>query len=269
VVEVEQLPDFKPPTDIVAKSSVVAETNKAKAAPEPPLLVTRRDRSDEKPGLLARVNPRRWFGEDSSGSTRATPPAPAERSSFNPAAAAARPVASNPPRVVSHYPYRKNLKLNPGNRFEAQKWFLLGVEAHSQKRLAQAVDYYRQAVASDPTFYDANYNLALAAFQTKDLPLALAAGEQAVTANPKSQDARYNFALTLREANYPADAAGELRKVVAENPDDVRAHLALANLYAQQLDEPALARRHYNRVLELNPDHREAPLVRQWLVNNP
>ncbi len=127
---------------------------------------------------------------------------------------------------------------------------------------------YQNATSVDPSFYDAHYNLGLAAYQTRNLPLALAANELAVTAKPTSKDARYNFALSLREADYPADAANELRRLVTEHPEEARAHFTLANLYAQQLDQPALARKHYLTVLQLNSNHPEAGSIRHWLANN-
>ena len=121
---------------------------------------------------------------------------------------------------------------------------------------------------ADPSFYDAHYNLGIAAYQSRNLPLALSANELALAAKPSSKDARFNFALTLRDANYPADAANELRTLLAEDADEIRAHFALANIYAQQLDQPVLARKHYLAVLELNPNHSEAPSIRHWLASN-
>ena len=53
-----------------------------------------------------------------------------------------------------------------------------------------------------------------------------------------------------------------------ENPSDARAHLSLANLYAQQLQQASLARDHYQRVLEINPKHAEAAKIRYWLAAN-
>jgi tetratricopeptide (TPR) repeat protein len=109
----------------------------------------------------------------------------------------------------------------------------------------------------------------LAAYQSKELPLALAANEQAVALKPESIDARYNFALTLRDARYYTDAANELQQLLSQAPNEVRARLALANVYAQDLDEPALARRQYEKVLELSPNHPQAPFIRQWIATSP
>ena len=57
--------------------------------------------------------------------------------------------------------------------------------------------------------------------------------------------------------------------VVAAHPDEVRAQLALGNLYAQQLRDPAQARRHYMKVLELDPHNPQATDIRFWLSANP
>lgn len=273
VVRVQE-PEFKAPRDIADTKVAIAQPRPSipEEVPETrPLIVPRKDRQEEeKPGVLSRVNPMRWFRNDENASQqpaiKAEPPAP--RPSYPPVVKEISPTPEAP-RVVPRYPYRKKTPLVAGNRAQAERFFRIGAEAHQRRRLAEAIENYRQATLLDPTYFEAHYNLALAAYQNKNLPLALAENELAVTANPKSNDARYNFALTLREANYPVDAANELQAIVAIEPDAVRAHFSLANLYSQQLDEPVLARRHYLAVLELNPAHPNAPAIRQWLANNP
>jgi tetratricopeptide (TPR) repeat protein len=87
--------------------------------------------------------------------------------------------------------------------------------------------------------------------------------------SPSSADARYNFALALKQGGYLTDAAGELERLVSGTTPDSRARLALANLYAQQLRQPAKAREHYNKLLEDEPRHPQADSIRRWLVQNP
>jgi Flp pilus assembly protein TadD len=65
------------------------------------------------------------------------------------------------------------------------------------------------------------------------------------------------------------DAVNELEKILATNPDEVRAQLALGNLYAQQLRNPSQARQHYLKVLELDPHNPQANDIRFWLTANP
>lgn len=97
----------------------------------------------------------------------------------------------------------------------------------------------------------------------------MASYENALALQPDSVDARYNFALALKAAGYVPDAADELKKILAANPGEVRAHLALANLCAQSLHDPAQARRHYLKVLELDPKNPQATDIRFWLAANP
>ena len=65
------------------------------------------------------------------------------------------------------------------------------------------------------------------------------------------------------------DAADELKKILVAHPAEVRAHLTLANLYAQTLRDAAAARSHYLKVLELEPSHPQASEIRFWLSANP
>ena len=102
-----------------------------------------------------------------------------------------------------------------------------------------------------------------------DWKQALYAYEYALAILPDSADVRYNFALTLKQAGYLQDAAGELEKVLQKNPSETRAHLTLANLYAQQLAQKTLAREHYLKVLETNPRHPKSADIRYWLAANP
>jgi len=121
----------------------------------------------------------------------------------------------------------------------------------------------------DPGFFDAHYNLGLAAYENGNFPLALAAYETALAIEPESLDARYNFGLVLKQAGYVADAVKEFEKILSKFPNDGRTHLALGNLYAQQLQEPSKARQHYLAVLAVAPQSPQAGAIRYWLTDHP
>lgn len=273
VVRVDQEPAFTAPKDLSETKVAIAQPGTKPVDPsgERPLIVPRKDRKEEpKNGLFTKVNPANWFRDDKKKEEpESLPPAPPSRASYPPVAAREPDPTPEPPRVMPRYQYRKKVPLTAGNRTAAQKVFQQGAQAHQQRRLNEAIELYHNATLLDPSYFEAHYNLGLAAYQSKNLPLALAENELAVAAKPSSADARYNFALTLREANYPADAAHELQTIVSANADDAKAHYALANLYADQLADPAMARRHYLAVLELNAAHPEAPVIRQWLATHP
>ena len=136
-------------------------------------------------------------------------------------------------------------------------------------RLSEALQSYRRATQLDPSYFEAHYRLGLAAFEVRSFRLALGAWEPALALRPNYADARYNFALTLKASNYPNDAADELEKLLALHPDEARGHLTLGNLYAEQLRDIPRARRHYGRVLQLDPRNPQAQAIRYWLVANP
>jgi tetratricopeptide (TPR) repeat protein len=168
---------------------------------------------------------------------------------------------------IPRYTYTYPAKPAAGNRSEAERTFAQGVQAQRAQHLNDAISAYRRALQSDSSFYDAWYNLGLAATEATDFSTALNAYETALALRPDSLDARYNFALALKQANYPVDAARELEKLLAVYPNDARAHLAVANLYAQQLHEPAKARPHYLKVLETDPRNPQAGAIRYWLAD--
>jgi tetratricopeptide (TPR) repeat protein len=185
----------------------------------------------------------------------------------------APPTPRNPPPEISapkfaRYRYHSIGKLTAGNRAPAEKPFNLGVDSQQAGRLAEAMQFYRQATQADPSYYEAYYNFGLAATQAGNLPAALIGYESALVLRPESLDARYNFALALKQSNYPVDAANELEKIMAKYPNEARTHLALGNLYAQQLAQPAKAREHYLKVLENDPDNPQAAAIHYWLTSN-
>jgi tetratricopeptide (TPR) repeat protein len=208
-----------------------------------------------KRGFLSRLNP---FG----GKPKATPVA-------DPVAPRGTDVSPPPLIAVPRYTYLTPAAPTPGNRAESEKSFKRGLKAQKGGNRAEAVSEYQAAVKTDPANYDAYYNLGLAALGGGDTRLSLWAYEIALALKPDDEDARYNFALALKAAGYWLDATDQLKKLLAADASEVRAHLSLGNLYSQQMEQPDLAREHYLSVLELNPRHAEAAKIRYWLAANP
>jgi tetratricopeptide (TPR) repeat protein len=228
--------------------------------------------------VLDRLNPTTWFRGKRRNSTTPTPPgATADTrtdAGLESGSATGRRLEEVTPAVSvrmpeKHYVYQSPLKPARGDRAAAERVFAQAVQAHRDGRLSEAVDEYRQATKLDPSFYEAHYNLGLAAFELKEDTLSLSAYEAALSLNPTSANGRYNFALALEQGGYFQDAANELEKLLGQHPDEIRAHFFLASLYADRLSRPDLARTHYRRVLELAPQHPQAAAIRYWLAANP
>jgi tetratricopeptide (TPR) repeat protein len=131
------------------------------------------------------------------------------------------------------------------------------------------MESYRRATESDPGWFEAQYNYGVLAYRLRNYSAALSAYEMALAIQPDSVDARYNFALAFKASGYELDAVNEFKKILATHPGEVRAHLALGNLYAQQMRDTARAREQYLKVLELDPHNPQANDIRFWLSANP
>jgi tetratricopeptide (TPR) repeat protein len=175
----------------------------------------------------------------------------------------------NEARKFPRYIYRSPEKPGLGDRASAERAFAQGVQEQQVRKLPEAIQAYRRAAQVDPGFFDAHYNLGLAASENGNLGLALAAYETALAIQPESLDARYNFGLVLKQAGYVLDAMAEFERILTNYPNDSRTHLALGNLYAQQLQQPAKARPHYLAVLATAPQSPQAGAIRYWLSDHP
>jgi Flp pilus assembly protein TadD len=175
---------------------------------------------------------------------------------------------ASPPRSFPRYNYSSPRAGPAGDSAAARNHFAQGAAAQRNGRLAEAMAAYQRAITADPACFEAYYNLGVAAQERGDWPTALEAYEGALALEESNTRARYNFALALQSAGYALDAAAEFEKIIAGNPGFADAHLSLAGLCAQTLDEPERARTHYRRMLELEPQHSRANEVRRWLAAN-
>jgi tetratricopeptide (TPR) repeat protein len=279
VVRVQPAPAIVTPHNPAVTAEPVVEMP---AEPEP-----------QKPSVWHKLNPARWFGSsapekkfDENGVTPLPPPdsvTPANSAPLLPADSAptsapapvplvvAKPIhiVQPAPPVFPRYLYLSPRRPKPGNRAAASGAFTQAKELEQTSRWTDAMELYRQAASLDPGWFEAQYNFGVLAYRLQDYRQALAVYETALAIRPDSVDARYNFALTLKAAGYAMDAANELEKILSANPDEVRAHLALGNLCAQQFHDTARARRHYLKVLELDPHNSQATDIRFWLAQNP
>lgn len=186
--------------------------------------------------------------------------------------------APAPPRIGDHvasgwtgprYTYLTPDAPTPGTRADAQTHFAQGLAMQRNGKHSDALASYQRAIRADGAFFEAYHNLGIVAEQMGDLLKSTAAYETALALDPASASTRFNFALALQRGGFLRDAATELEKLLANTPDDASAHLALANLHSQNFKQPAKARAHYLRLLELRPQHAQATDIRFWLRENP
>ena len=246
---------------------------------------------EEKRTFAQRLNPANWFRAKPRPSALATPLDGSQRVSRpsaptnSPPLVIAKNLAAAPERVepapspasidipparpqIPRYNYLSPASPTAGDRPRARQALERGLKAHAGRQLSASLNAYREAVQLDPGYFEAHYNVGLASYEMKDWPASLSAYETALSINPLSLGARFNLALSLERAGYPLDAVAELEKVLQDNPKEANARLSIGKLYAEQLQQPQSAARHFRQLLELEPRHPQAGAIRQWLVAN-
>ena len=254
-----------PEPAVTPKPEPIAETPPAFIASEPNAVPAT---PEKKRGFFSKLNP------FSGGKPK---PAPTEDVSrtiiLNPdSAPSTLDLATRAPEEKPAFPRYRYLAPAPpaaGDRATADRAFQQALNAQRAGRTTEARSAFVTALAADASYFEAQYNSALLAFQSGENARSLAGWETALALQPDSLAARYSFALTLKQTGHATDAANELEKIIEAKPDDARSHLALGNLYAQQLLEPMKARAHYKKFLDLEPRSPQAAQIRYWLSANP
>jgi len=109
--------------------------------------------------------------------------------------------------------------------------FNLGNVFHAQGRSAEAKVAWQIAVARDPAFAEAWYNLALAAEDDRLSDLAVAQYRRAVRAQPDYADAQFNLALLLTKLDRCSEALAAWERFLELEPSSGQAgtaHKAIA-----------------------------------------
>jgi len=191
---------------------------------------------------------------------------------------------SNPPLVRSSQPgvtpLPEGLPFNPykyllpgaplpGNRNKAATWFKKGNKAFQRNDYEEAIEAYERAVVEDPAYFEAYFNLGLAALRGGNAGKALPAYELALAIQPNHRDSRYNLSLALEKLNHFRDAARELETLLKENADDTQILMRLGNLYSEPLQRPVRTREVYSHLLKLSPGSPESKTAQRWLYENP
>jgi tetratricopeptide (TPR) repeat protein len=292
-------PVVKPPVPVTKAPAVTAEAIPLTPVEKVPVTTSapapETTEPEEKPGFFQRMNPLNLFRGKTkpptplSGTPSTTTPSttvasakpmvPATNTKTAKAAPSAEVPAQAPPPVVvpppvikpppiPRYAYQGLGPFAPGDRKAAQIAFDQALAAQKVRNWAEAMAGYRKAASADPAYFEAYYNLGWTAFEAKDIRMALVAYEHALAVQPESFDARYNFALTLQQAGFPQDAADEFQNLTKAYPERTQPHLMLAGLLANRLRDKDGARMHYQKVLELEPQHPRATEIRYWLRAN-
>lgn len=135
---------------------------------------------------------------------------------------------------------------------EARKLYLEGRALGEQLRAHEGRERFQQALAQDPSFAMAHYQLAANAVTAKDFFEHM---NEAVRLSANASEGE-RLMILAQEAGgnaQPAKALGYQRELVAKYPNDERAHFLLGGGYfAQQEFDQAIDQ--YRRATEINPN---------------
>ena len=107
-----------------------------------------------------------------------------------------------------------------------------GLEKEEKEQYAEAIIEYRRAVQADPRLGEARLQLAFAYASTGDGINALREYVRAADLLPENKEAQQRAGAFMLMAGQFNDAQGLAERMLKRNPNDVEAHLLLANALA-------------------------------------
>jgi tetratricopeptide (TPR) repeat protein len=152
----------------------------------------------------------------------------------------------------------------------AEAYVLMGNLLMEQGDGKKAVDAYRMAIEAEPEgSLQAYTNLGNAERALGNLEEAESAYRRAIKLKPTSALAHFNLASLYGQQGRYRETIVELERAVKADPGMIIAHKNLGLLYLKVLRDSGKARRHLQRVLELAPDHPDAPAIREIIERLP
>jgi Flp pilus assembly protein TadD len=136
---------------------------------------------------------------------------------------------------------------------------LLGAIARDRGDLNTAEHEFRESLRFQPDDAPANDNLGNLLFQRGVYKEAASYFEKAIDADPTLTDAHHHFGRLLVLMNQIPRAITELDEAARQSAEDFQIHEDLADVLAATGHEGEAAT-HYNRVLQLRPNHPPAQL---------
>jgi len=150
---------------------------------------------------------------------------------------------------------------------DAQTLFLLGLSIHKQKRYAEAMLLFQQALAARRSFPELDhlfYVQGWCAYNLGDLPGARAAFEEHLRRVPNEADSVFGLGVIALDEDRLSDAErllGQAIAMQASNPrarrEVAKAHARIADVHLRR-DNLTEAMQSLRRALDLYPDHYEA-----------
>jgi len=136
-------------------------------------------------------------------------------------------------------------------------YFYRGNAQFDSEKYGQAIESYKKAIAINPDYADAHYNLGIAYRKQGEYDLAIASYQKAIAINPDDAKAHYNLGYAYRKQGKYDLEIKSYKKAIAIDPDLAKAHYNLGNAYGEQ-GEYDLAIASYQKAIAIDPNLAEA-----------
>jgi tetratricopeptide (TPR) repeat protein len=149
--------------------------------------------------------------------------------------------------------------------YEAEIYFAAGAYHDSQGREGDARALYERALAIEPRFYEAHYNLAVLEARQQHPEQAAARYRAALDIDPAQAEAHLGLGVALLDLGRDAEALEQVRAATDVDPDRASSHYLLGRLLARarRFGE---AERALRRALDLAPDDADTLNSLAWLL---
>lgn len=128
----------------------------------------------------------------------------------------------------------------------------LGNKLFYERRLTEAITYWKQAIINDPLLQGVNFNIALALQRQDKLTEAIIFYQKEISINPNNSLSYLNLGSIYHKQKKIEEAINFYMQAIQLNGSLLEAHFYLANLLAEKGNRDE-AIRSYKRALKINP----------------
>ena len=150
--------------------------------------------------------------------------------------------------------FEKAIALNPNY---AEAYYNLGVAFQRTHQLDEAIECYREAINAKHAYPTAHNNLGLVDLERGNIETAITSFEWAVAYNPEYAEAHNNLGAAFQELNQFDAAIKQYKKAVTINPEYAQAFNNLG-ISSESLGFKVEALNHYEKAITIKLDFSEA-----------
>jgi tetratricopeptide (TPR) repeat protein len=138
------------------------------------------------------------------------------------------------------------------DRRNAQAYFMRGMIAKEKGDTARAMSEMQLAVQMDPDYYTAYIQMGVIS-ASQGSPVAVDFYRNALAVQPTSMEALYNLAMYYQDNGQPRMAVNTYLAILQLNPMHFDAHHNLGYIYTFQIDSPSVALNYLDLAIRDNP----------------